>query len=141
LLIPKTILRFEQLAFLVLCCKVLKQRKIIKIKRLVAVFGLSLLFSCSGPHKPATPALTPELAAQLLNFDERAQTFIGRVRKQNPACEFKLTLPDQVPPMTQIDLGHIVQCANRPAPLEFDASATFVYDATTAKWILQRFSS
>ena len=81
------------------------------------------------------------MAAQLLNYDERAQTFITRVKKQNPACEFSVTLPDQVPPLTQIDVGHIVQCRNRPAPLEFNASATFIYDATAGKWILKRFSS
>jgi len=104
-------------------------------------FGLSLLFSCSGPPKPTTPALTPENAAQLLNFDERAQNFIVRVKNKNPYCEFRLTLPDQVPPLTQIDLQHIVVCANRPAPLEFDASATFIYDPASGKWKLTRFSS
>jgi hypothetical protein len=111
-------------------------------KFLTATFCLSLLFffSC-GPPKPTTPALTPENAAQILNFDERAQNFITRVKMKNPNCEFRLTLPDQVPPLTQIDLQHIVTCANRPAPLEFDASATFIYDPATGKWKLTRFSS
>jgi len=110
--------------------------------RLIATcFGLVLLASCGGPPKATTPALTPELAAQLLNFDERAQNFIGHVKKQNANCDFRLTLPDQVPPMTQIDLEHIVLCANRPAPLEFDASVTFVYDPAAQKWRLKRFSS
>jgi hypothetical protein len=109
-------------------------------KLLAAAFGLTLLFSCSPP-KPTTPALTPENAAQLLNFDERAQNFITRVKTKNPYCEFRLTLPDQVPPLTQIDLQHIVLCANRPAPLEFDASATFIYDPDSGKWKLSRFSS
>jgi hypothetical protein len=118
----------------------MEQIRITKTKVLTAAFGLCLLFSCSDP-KPTTPALTPELANQLLNFDERAQNFIAHVKKQNPGCEFSLTLPDQVPPLTQIDLGHIVQCQGRPAPLEFDASVTFVYDATTGKWSLKRFSS
>lgn len=115
--------------------------KVTKAKVLCTTIGLGLFFSCGGPPKPTTPALTPELAAQLLNYDERAQNFIGHVKKQNPGCEFSLTLPDQVPPLTQIDLGHIVQCQGRPAPLEFDASATFIYDATTGKWSLKRFSS
>jgi len=109
-------------------------------KILAAAFALSLLFSC-GPPKPVTPALTPENAAQILGFDERAQNFITRVKIKNPACEFRLTLPDQVPPLTQIDLQHIVMCANRPAPLEFDASATFIYDPASGKWKLTRFSS
>ena len=109
-------------------------------KMRVVLVSFALLFSCK-PNKPTTPALTPELAAQLLNFDERAQNFIARVKRQNPNCDFRLTLPDQVPPMTQIDLGHIVLCANRPAPLEFDASATFVYDPAAQKWMLKRFSS
>jgi hypothetical protein len=117
------------------CGKVMKQPKI------TAVFALCFLLACSGPTKPTTPALTPELAAQLLNYDGRAQNFIAHVKKQNPACEFSMTLPDQVPPLTQIDLGHIVKCSNRPAPLEFDASATFVYDADAGKWTLKRFSS
>jgi hypothetical protein len=112
-----------------------------KAKFLTAAFGLSLLFSCSGPKKPTTPALTPENATQLLNFDERAETFINRVKTKNPNCEFHLILPDQVPPLTQIDLEHIVMCANRPAPLEFNASATFVYDPAVGKWKLKRFSS
>jgi hypothetical protein len=119
----------------------MEQTKITSTTVLSAVASLFLLFSCSGPQKPTTPALTPELANQLLNFDERAQTFITRVKKQNPGCEFSLTLPDQVPPLTQIDLGHIVQCQGRPAPLEFNASATFVYDETTGKWTVKRFSS
>ncbi len=113
-----------------------------KLKLPVACLALTALLSCSGdPPRPKTPALTPENAAQLLNFDERAQNFINRVKTKNPYCEFRLTLPDQVPPLTQIDLEHIVLCANRPAPLEFDASATFLYDPATAKWILKRFSS
>jgi hypothetical protein len=120
--------------------KVMEQRKVTKTKLLGTALGLGLLFSCSDP-KPTTPALTPELAAQLLNFDERAQNFITHVKKQNPACEFSLTLPDQMPPLTQIDLGHIVQCSGRPAPLEFDASVTFLYDPATGKWTLKRFSS
>ncbi len=119
----------------------MEQIKITKIKTLTAAVGVCLLFSCSEPPKPTTPALTPELAAQLLNYDDRAQTFIAHVKKQNPGCEFSMTLPDQVPPLTQIDLGHIVQCQGRPAPLEFDASATFVYDAASGKWTLKRFSS
>jgi hypothetical protein len=110
-------------------------------KFLVATFALLLFSSCSGSPKPTTPALTPENAAQLLNFDERAQNFIARVKTKNPNCEFRLTLPDQVPPLTQIDLEHIVMCANRPAPLEFNASATFIYDPTLGKWKLRRFSS
>ncbi len=110
-------------------------------KFLTAAFVLSLLFSCSGPPNPTTPALTPENAAQLLNFDQRAQNFIVHVKTKNPNCEFRLTLPDQVPPLTQIDLEHIVTCANRPAPLEFDASATFIYDPASGKWKLTRFSS
>jgi hypothetical protein len=119
----------------------MEQSKITKTKFILGALGLGFVFSCSGPPKPTTPALTPELAAQLLNYDERAQNFIAHVRKQNPACEFSLTLPDQVPPLTQIDLGHIVQCSGRPAPLEFDASATFLYDPATGKWALKRFSS
>ncbi len=112
-----------------------------KFRLLAAAFALSALLSCGGPAKPTTPALTPELAAQLLSFDDRAQTFINRVKSKNSYCEFRLALPDQVPPLTQIDLEHIVMCANRPAPLEFDASATFIYDPVSGKWTLKRFSS
>lgn len=112
-----------------------------KLKLTAPVVGLCLLLGCSGETKPTTPALTPELAHQLLNYDERAQNFLTHVKKQNPGCEFLFPLPDQVPPMTQIDLGHIVRCQGNPAPLEFDASATFVYDAAAGKWILKRFSS
>jgi hypothetical protein len=118
----------------------MEQIRITKTKVATAAVGLCLLFSCSEP-KPTTPALTPELANQLLNFDERARIFIAHVKKQNPGCEFVLALPDQVPPLTQIDLGHIVLCQGRPAPLEFDASVTFVYDKATGKWSLKRFSS
>jgi hypothetical protein len=105
-----------------------------------ALFALSFLFSCSPP-KPTTPALTPENATQLLRFDQRAQNFIARVKTSNPNCDFRLTLPDQIPPLTQIDLQHIVVCANRPAPLEFDASATFNYDPVSGTWKLTRFAS
>ena len=73
---------------------------------LTACLALSALVACSSdPPKPKTPALTPENAAQLLNFDERAQNFINRVKTKNPYCEFRLTLPDQVPPLTQIVCG------------------------------------
>ena len=119
----------------------MKQQRLAYIRKSSAALGFCSLLACSGPPKPTTPALTPEGAAQLLNYDDRAQTFITHVKKQNPGCEFSLTLPDQVPPLTQIDVGHIVQCQGRPAPLEFDASATFVFDATTGKWSLKRFSS
>ncbi len=63
------------------------------------------------------------------------------VKKQNAACEYKLDLPDQTAQPTSIDLDHIVSCANRPSPKEFDASVSFAFDPDTQKWAIKRFSS
>jgi hypothetical protein len=132
---------FGEAALFATMRKVKGRRVMTKMKIAGAALSLVVLSSCSGPPKPTTPALTPELAQQLLNYDERAQNFITHVKTKNPACAFSLTLPDQIPPLTQIDLEHIVTCSNRPAPLEFDASVTFLYDPVTGKWMLKRFSS
>jgi len=99
-----------------------------------------LLLAC-GPPKPTTPALTPEGAAELLHYNNRAENWITYVKKQNPACEYQLNLPDQVSRPTAIDLDHIVYCGGRPSPKEFDASVSFVFDPDAQKWVIKRFSS
>src|ERR1700690_14099 len=82
---------------------------------------LLLLAGCSPP-KPKTPSLTPETAAQLLQYNNKAKDWLTYVKKQNAACEYRLDLPDQTSGPTQIDLDHIGFCGNPPSPKRFDVS-------------------
>lgn len=77
----------------------------------------------------------------LLRFNSKAQTWITYVRKNNPTCDYKLDLPDQMAQPTSIDLDHIVSCGGRPSPKEFDASVSFEYDKNSQKWSIKRFAS
>jgi hypothetical protein len=109
-------------------------------KLLCCLAPLLLLAACTAP-KPKTPALTPETANQLLHYNNKAQSWMTYIKKQNAACEYRLDLPDQTAGPTQIDLDHIVLCGNRPSPKEFDASVSFAFDNDTQKWVVKRFSS
>jgi hypothetical protein len=102
--------------------------------------GLVIFVGCSAPTPP-TPSLTPQLAAQLLHFDNKAEAWLTVIRKQNPACGYKIELPDQSSHPNEIDADHIVSCGNQPTPREFDASVVFVYDKAAQRWTVSRFSS
>ncbi|MBV9767230.1 MAG: YfhO family protein [Acidobacteriaceae bacterium] len=104
------------------------------------LLSILLLCACSAP-KPTTPSLTPELAAELVHFNNKAQTWITYVKKQDATCDYRLDLPDQSSRPTEIDLDHIVFCGNRPSPKEFDASVSFAYDKDAQKWVITRFAS
>jgi hypothetical protein len=113
-----------------------------------ADFVLSLLVTsaiaftgCSGPPKPAVPALTPENAASILRNYPKAQTWIVYVKKQNSSCDYRLDLPDQSAQPTTIDLDHIVLCGGQPSPKEYDASVSFEYDKDAQRWVVSRFAS
>ncbi len=110
-----------------------------------ACFALlsALLVSCGpAPHKKADiPMLNPQEAGALLHYNNKAQDWMKYVRRQNPACEYHLELPDQTNHPTTIDLAHIVLCGSRPSPKEFDATVSFEYDATQGKWVITRFAS
>ena len=110
------------------------------VKRLSWLAPVLVLTACAPP-KPTTPALTPEVANQLLQYNNKAKDWLIYVKKQNPGCEYELDLPDQNTAPTQIDLDHIVVCANRPSPKEFDAAVSFAFDPNTQKWTVTRFSS
>lgn len=109
--------------------------------KLLCCLALVIILAACTPPKPKTPSLTPETAAQLLHYNNKAQTWITYVKKQNSTCDYKLTLPDQISGPTEIDLTHIVLCGNRPSPKEFDASVSFIFDPATQKWVIERFSS
>lgn len=112
------------------------------MKRLAAAIPTLLLAACSSaPKKPQVPALTPEAAHGLLQFDNRAHGWIEYVKRHNTACEYEINLPDQSNQPAEIDLDHIVWCSGQPGPKEFDASVVFVYDPDQGKWTIKRFSS
>jgi hypothetical protein len=100
-----------------------------------------LLLAACGPPKSTTPPLNPEQAGSLLHYNNKAQNWMTYVHKTNPSCQYTLDLPDQSSHPTQIDLDHIVTCAGRPSPKEFDASVSFAYDPDQHKWVVRRFSS
>lgn len=109
--------------------------------KLLCLLGPLFLLAACAPPKPKTPALTPDNAAQLLHYNNKAQNWMTYVKKQNASCEYKLDLPDQISGPTEIDLDHIMYCGNRPSPKEFDASVSFTFDPATQKWAVLRFSS
>jgi hypothetical protein len=106
-----------------------------------AALACVLLISACTPPKPSVPALTPQTAAGLLQYNAKAKTWLVHVKKQNPACDYKLELPDQISHPTTIDLDRIVTCGGRPSPRELDASVSFVYDQAAGRWVISRFSS
>lgn len=103
---------------------------------------LAFALGCSSPpRRPSVPALTPQEAAELLHYNSQAQGWLTYVRRQNPSCTYNLELPDQRAHPTEIDLNHTVFCSGRPAPTEFDAAVSFVYDPNQHAWVIKRFSS
>jgi hypothetical protein len=108
----------------------------------LSTVSVLLLGACGGaPPKPITPALTPEIAAQLLHYNGKAAVWLAHVKKQNPSCDYKLDLPNQMTSPTQIDVPHIVWCGGSPSPLELNASVSFEYDKAAGHWTIARFSS
>ncbi|MGH9583208.1 MAG: hypothetical protein ACRD4O_09760 [Bryobacteraceae bacterium] len=104
-----------------------------------AAFAFAL--GCGAPPRPSIPALTPQNAAELLHYDNRAANWLTFVRKQDPSCDYRLELPNQSAHPTEIDLNHIVSCAGRPSPAEFNAGVSFVYDQNRHEWVIRQFSS
>jgi hypothetical protein len=101
-----------------------------------------LLVSCtSAPRKSTVPPLNPETASELLHFNHKADAWLTYVRKQNTSCIYQVDLPDQASHPTEIDIDHLVTCAGRPAPKEFDATVSFVFDPAAQKWTISRFAS
>jgi hypothetical protein len=112
--------------------------------RTYAAVGLTAVWmvACaSAPKKPEVPALTPQSAASMLQFDNKAHNWIEYVKKHDPTCEYKLDLPDQSNQPTEIDLDHVISCGGRPSPKEYDASVVFTFDKAQQRWTVTRFSS
>ena len=103
--------------------------------------GCLLVCAACGPTKPEIPSLTPQLAAELLHYNNNAANWLTTVKNRNPSCDYHLELPDQHAHPTQIDLQHIMWCGNAPSPPEFNASVSFEYDAAAQHWVIKRFSS
>ena len=99
-----------------------------------------VLAACSAPPPP-TPALLPETAAGLLQYNNKAKDWLTYVKKHDPSCDYKLDIPDQSSHPAEIDLDHIMYCGGRPGPKEYDASVQFVYDKAAQRWVVLRFSS
>ncbi len=106
-----------------------------------AGFAAILFLAACSPPKPAIPSLNPDLANSLLHYNNKAENWMIYVRKNSPACEYTLVLPDQSSHPTEIDLDHIVTCSGQPSPKEFDASVSFAFDPAQQKWVITRFSS
>lgn len=111
-----------------------------RVNKSFFVLGLFVLASCTPP-KPQIPALTPQAAAGLLQFNASAKTWLIHVRKEDPTCTYKLDLPDQTSHPTTVDVDHIVSCGGRPSPRALDATVTFKYDEAAARWVVSRFQS
>ena len=107
----------------------------------VLPFLLCLAVSCGQAPKSEIPALTPENAAALMQLNPKAKVWLEHVHKQNPACDYKLDLPDQSSNPTTIDFDHAISCGGRPSPRELDASVSFTYDKAAGHWVITRFAS
>ncbi len=113
-----------------------------RMKPIALLSGLlCFTVACGTAPKSEIPALTPQAAAALMQLNPKAKVWLEHVRKQNPACDYKLDLPDQASNPTTIDIDHAVSCSNRPSPRELDATVSFAYDKAAGHWIITRFSS
>ena len=107
-----------------------------------ALLPLALwLAACGDPPKPVTPALTPETASQLLHYNSRAAVWLAHAKKQDPTCEYKLELPNQMAGPVQVDVDHIMWCSGKQSSLELNASVSFQYDKAAGHWVIARFAS
>ncbi len=111
-----------------------------RVKQVSFRSRLICIGSCSPP-KPETPALTPQSAASLLQFNAKAKTWLIHIQKENPTCGYKLDLPDQTSHPTEVDVDHIVSCGGKPSPRALDATVTFRYDEAAGRWVVSRFQS
>lgn len=111
------------------------------MRKILGSACLLVWVACGPPPKPATPSLTPQLAAELLHNNNNAQNWLTHVKLRNPSCEYQLNLPAQYNHPTQIDLAHIMSCGGSPAPTEFDASVSFQYDKEGQRWVIRLFTS
>ncbi len=114
-----------------------------RVKKTICLAAAMLLTACTAtpPPTPPIPSLNPQQAAELLHFSTKAENWLKYVKKQNPACGYKLDLPDQSAHPAEIDIDHVVSCGGATTAREFDASVVFVYDKAAGKWMLSRFSS
>jgi hypothetical protein len=103
--------------------------------------ALALTMAGCSPPPPQHPKLTPMTANELLRFNTRAQNWIQFVKKQNPACEYRLELPDQNAHPDWVEVDHIVSCGGNNRMAAFDASVEFQYNKTTKRWEISRFGS
>jgi hypothetical protein len=110
------------------------------VKKTIWLVAAILLAACTATPPPI-PSLNPEQAAALLQFNPKAANWLTYVKKQNPACGYKLDLPEQSSHPAEIDIDHVVSCGGAPSPKEFDASVIFVYDKAAGKWTVDRFSN
>lgn len=85
--------------------------------------------------------MTPQNAAALLQFNAKAKTWLLHIQKENPACTYRLDLPDQTSHPTTVDVDHIVSCGGKPSPRELDATVTFTFDSAEGHWVVSRFQS
>lgn len=99
-----------------------------------------MLTACSPP-KPVVPSLTPGLAVALLQQNNRSKNWLEGVKRQNPACSYRVELPDQSAHPTVIDVQQIVYCGAQPAPRVMNASVSYRYDKESGRWVISRFSS
>src|SRR5439155_7366548 len=74
----------------------------IVVKPFFFICGL-VLAGCSPPPPP-TPSLTPQNAAELLHYNNRAENWLKFVKKHDSSCGYKLDLPDQSSHPAAIDL-------------------------------------
>ena len=109
---------------------------------LVVLTAFFSFAACSSqPAKPTVPALTPQVASALLQMHPRAKNWLIYVKKQNPACDYRIELPSQLNHPRVIDIGHAIACGSQPAPLAMNASVTYVYNEDAGHWEISRFAS
>ena len=62
------------------------------VNKPAGLLALLMLVAC-GPPKREVPALTPENAAQLLHYNNKAETWINTSRGRTPVVSTGLTYP------------------------------------------------
>jgi hypothetical protein len=105
------------------------------------VLAAGLVLTSCGTTPPSHPPLSPQVAQQLLRYNQRAVNHLKFVQHENSVCQYILQLPDQSSNPSSIEIDHIVSCRGRTDLKAYDARVEYEWNKAEGKWELTYFGS